>query len=73
MVFDPGGDRGRIHARTSMHTRQEGTSLRNRTIAQVKVQWEHFGPDEVTWEMEDAMRHAYPILFTLVHTCHVDR
>jgi hypothetical protein len=49
------------------------TSLRNRTIAQVKVQWKHFGPDEATWEMEDAMRQAYPILFTPVHTCHVDR
>jgi hypothetical protein len=32
------------------------TPLRNRTIAQVKVQWKHFGPDEATWEMEDAMK-----------------
>jgi hypothetical protein len=32
------------------------TPLRNRTIAQVKVQWKHFCPDEATWEMEDAMR-----------------
>jgi hypothetical protein len=47
--------------------------LRNRTIAQVKVQWKHFGPDEATWEMEDAMRQAYPILFTSVHTIHVSR
>jgi hypothetical protein len=44
------------------------TPLRNITIAQVKVQWKHFGPDEATWEMEDAMRHAYPFLFTYVHT-----
>jgi hypothetical protein len=49
------------------------TSLRNQTIAQVKVQWRHFGPDEATWEMEDAMRRAYMILFTSVHACHVDR
>jgi hypothetical protein len=49
------------------------TSLGNQTIAQVKVQWKHFGPDEATWEMEDSMRHAYPILFTSVHTYHVDR
>jgi hypothetical protein len=49
------------------------TPLRNRTIAQVKVQWKHFGPDEATWEMEDAMKQAYPILFTSVHTRHVDR
>jgi hypothetical protein len=44
------------------------TPLRNRTIAQVKVQWKHFGPDEATWEIEDAMKHAYLILFTYVHT-----
>jgi hypothetical protein len=31
------------------------TPLRNQTIAQVKVQWKHFGLDEATWEMEDAM------------------
>jgi hypothetical protein len=49
------------------------TPLRNRTIAQVKVQWKHFGPDEATWEMEDAMRQAYPILFTSVHAIHVSR
>jgi hypothetical protein len=32
------------------------TPLWNITIAQVKVQWKHFGPDEATWKMEDAMR-----------------
>jgi hypothetical protein len=46
------------------------TPLRNQTIAHVKVQWKHFGPDEATWEMEDAMKHAYPILFTSIHTRH---
>jgi hypothetical protein len=54
-----------------MHNRQEGTPLRNKTIAQVKVQWKHFGLDEDTWEMEDAMRHAYSFLFTSVHTKHI--
>jgi hypothetical protein len=49
------------------------TSLRNRTIPQVKVQWKHFGLDEAMWEMEDAMRQAYLILFTSVHTYHVYR
>jgi len=38
--------------------------LKNITIAQVKVQWKHFGPDEATWELEDAMKQAYPFLFT---------
>jgi hypothetical protein len=37
------------------------------------VQWKHFGPYEATWEMEDAMRHAYPFLFTFVYTEHIDR
>jgi len=32
------------------------TSFMNWTIAQVKVPWKHFGPNEATWEMEDAMR-----------------
>jgi hypothetical protein len=37
------------------------------------VQWKHFGPDEAMWEMEDAMKQAYPILFTFVHTHPIDR
>ena len=49
------------------------TPLRNITIAQVKVQWKHFGLDEATWEMEDAMKYAYPFLFTSIHTQHIDR
>jgi hypothetical protein len=47
--------------------------LRNKTIAQVKVQWKHFGIDEATWELEDAMKHAYPFLFTSPHTNHIGR
>jgi hypothetical protein len=47
------------------------TPLGNQTIAHVKVQWKHFGPNEATWEMEDAMRQAYPFLFTSVYTEHV--
>jgi hypothetical protein len=47
------------------------TPLWNRTIAQVKVQWKHFGPDEATWEMKDAMRQTYPILLTSVYVIHV--
>ena len=39
------------------------TVLRNRAIGQVKVQWEHYGPEEVTWELEDAMQLAHPFLF----------
>ena len=38
--------------------------LRRRAIAQVKVQWKHFGPEEATWEDEGFVREAYPELFS---------
>ena len=31
------------------------TMLWNRAIGEVKVQWEHYEPEEATWELEDAM------------------
>ena len=31
------------------------TMLWNQAIEQVKMQWEHYGPEEATWELEDAM------------------
>eukprot|EP00253_Pinus_taeda_P035101 PITA_35101 len=37
--------------------------LRKRVINQVKVQWQHFGLDEATWEDDQSMREAYPRLF----------
>ena len=39
------------------------TMLWNQAIGQVKVQWKHYGPDEATWELEDAIRVAHPFLF----------
>ena len=39
------------------------TMLQNRAIGQVKVQWEHYGPKEATWELEDAMQLTHPFLF----------
>ena len=39
------------------------TMLRKRAIGQVKVQWEHYGPEKATWELEDSMRLAHPFLF----------
>ena len=38
-------------------------SRQNHTIGQVKVQWKHLSPEEATWELENHMRDAYPILF----------
>ena len=29
--------------------------LRNRTIGQVKLQWNHFSPNEASWELENHM------------------
>ena len=37
--------------------------LMKRTIVELKVQWNHFGPDEATWENESTMKEAYPALF----------
>ena len=43
---------------------QEVVKIRQKLkAAQVKVQWEHYGPEEATWELEDAMRLAHPSLF----------
>jgi hypothetical protein len=56
-----------------MHTGHKGkpTQEPNHCIGQGAV--ETFCPDEATWEMEDAMKQAYPILFTSAHTHHIDR
>jgi hypothetical protein len=36
------------------------TFLWNIAIDEVKVQQEHYGPNEVTWEIEDSIMEAYP-------------
>eukprot|EP00253_Pinus_taeda_P029623 PITA_29623 len=38
-------------------------TLWKRDITQVKVQWQHVGPDEATWEDEELMKRNYPGLF----------
>ena len=42
---------------------QREVTLRKWDITQVKVQWQHFGPNEATWEDEELMKQAYPGLF----------
>ena len=44
------------------------TMLRNRDIGQVKVQWEHYGPEEATWELEDSMQLEHPFFSILQST-----
>jgi len=34
-----------------------------RVITQVKVQWQHFGSEEATWEDKEVMRETCPDLF----------
>lgn len=43
---------------------QRETILWKRFITRVKVQWKHFGSEEVTWEEEETMQKAYPTLFS---------
>eukprot|EP00253_Pinus_taeda_P015083 PITA_15083 len=42
---------------------QREVRLRKRVITQIKVLWQHYGPEEATWEDEELMRKAYPDLF----------
>ena len=42
---------------------QREVQLRKRVIFQAKVQWQHYGPEEATWEDEELRREAYPNLF----------
>ena len=42
---------------------REERALRNRVIPYVKVQWSNHDEREATWELESAMRAAYPQLF----------
>eukprot|EP00253_Pinus_taeda_P035644 PITA_35644 len=37
--------------------------LWKRAIIQAKVQWQHYGPEEATWEDEELLEKAYPHLF----------
>jgi hypothetical protein len=37
--------------------------LRNQAIGLVKVQWTLYGPEDATWEHQDAMQAKYPHRF----------
>ena len=42
---------------------QKRKQLWNRSIRLVKVQWTYYGPEDTTWDHEDAMWSEYPHLF----------
>jgi hypothetical protein len=42
---------------------QKIKQLCNRAIMLVKVQWTWYGPEDTTWEHEDAMQAEYPHRF----------
>ena len=54
---------GEFQVETSHILDRKEIVLRNQVIAQVKVQWKHFSPEEATWELEEEMRINYPGLF----------
>jgi hypothetical protein len=45
---------------------RKSKQLRNRAIGLIKVQWTWYGPKDVTWEHEDAMRAKYPHLLKIL-------
>jgi hypothetical protein len=42
---------------------QREITIRNKAVAQVKVQWKHFSAEEATWELEGDLLKSHPILF----------
>jgi len=42
---------------------QKIKQLQSQSMELVKVQWTWYGPEDATWEREDAMRTEYPHLF----------
>jgi hypothetical protein len=63
---DIGGTRRRDYLKPQCILDRKETLLQNQAITQVKVQWKNFGADEATWELEDAMKKAYPFFFLCI-------
>ena len=55
MGCDLGGPKGEFQIEPMRILDRKVTMLQNRAIGQVKEQWEHYRPEEATWDLEDAM------------------
>jgi hypothetical protein len=56
---------GEFHPKAQCILDMRETMLQNQAIVQVKVKRKHFGINDATREMEDSMKLAYPILFSV--------
>ena len=56
---------GEFHPKPQCILDMRETMLQNQAIVQVMVQSKHYGADEATSELEDAMKMAYPFLFNV--------
>ena len=61
-----GGPKGEFQTKPLCILDKKVTVLWNQAVGKVKVQWEHYGPDEATWELEDSMQLEHPFLFNFV-------
>jgi len=55
LEFDSSGARRIISIPSSAYLGQKIQMLHNWVIEMVKIQWNCYGPEDATWELEDSM------------------
>jgi len=61
---DLGGTRGRVPSGSLVYLKLESDHAPESSHREGKGSMEELQPDEATWELEDAMREAYPFLLS---------